>query len=57
MMPYCIFFFAYLIYVIYIVDLDENYKHEDPDEYPSWLRFMMVAFKTVLVLCSLFFLS
>lgn len=57
MMPYCIFFFAYLIYVVYIVDLDENYRHEDPDEYPSWLRFLMVAFKTVLFLCSLFFLS
>ena len=57
MMPYCIFFFAYLIYVVYIVDLDENYQHEDPDEYPSWLRILMVVFKTLLFLCSLFFLS
>ena len=58
MMPYCGFFIAYLIYVFYILDLDEEYRmtHEE-HEIPKTFLVFESFWNILLVIWSLFFLA
>ena len=58
MMPYCGFFIAYLIYVFYILDLDEEYRltHEE-NEIPTAFIIFESTWNVLLLFWSLFFLA